>query len=243
MPDGATPRLSYGWLLGNHRAVKLVVLLLLAVDVLIFGVHWYAVARGSSTRVFYLDTELSYGEVVQYFEFAWLVILVGIYALEHRSWQVAMWLPAFAYFLADDALMIHERLGRRLADAYGLQETLGPQGLELGQHLVSGLAGILLLIPLVAGYVRGRPSSRWIYRGFLVLVGVLLFFGIVVDGLHVLLIENPRRGDWLGFIEDGGEMLAASAMVAFALRLNLSGGAPGLPISEGRGGRRLTGVA
>lgn len=229
MPDGQTPRLNYNWLLHNQRAVTLVLVMLLVIDVLIFGVHWYAVVRDSSTRVFYLDTELSYGEVVQYFKFAWLLVLTAAFAIEHRSWQIAMWLPVFAYLLADDALRIHERVGRELAAAFGLQEALGAPGLELGQHIVFGLAGLLLMVPLVVGYLRSDSRARRIYRCFLLLIGVLAFFAIVVDLLHVLVVENPARGDWVGFIEDGGEMLAGTALVVFALRLNLSGGEPGLP--------------
>lgn len=235
MPVDDTPRLNYDWLIRNQRAVQLVLILVLVIDLLIFSVHWYAVARGSGTRVFYLDTELSYGEVVQYFKFAWLVVLTAFFAIEHRSWQIAMWLPVFAYLLADDALRIHERLGRQLSNALGLRETLGPPGLELAQHSVFGIAGLLLMIPLIIGYLRGDSRSRWIYRCFLLLIGILAFFAIVVDLLHVVVVENPRRGDWMGFIEDGGEMLAASALVVFALRLNLSGGKRGLSKADGGG--------
>lgn len=176
---------------------------------------------------------MSYAEVFQYFKFAWLLVLVALYAFEHRSWQVSMWLPVFAYLLADDALQFHERFGQQLVGVLGLTGAFGLRAVDFGELIVTGAATLVLMIPLIVGYVHSDARSRWIYRVFLVLVGVLAFFGVALDMLHIILGEYGL-GSLMAFLEDGGEMLSVTAMVAFALRINLSGGQPGfaLPVRE-----------
>lgn len=230
MPDPERPRLTYRWLIVDQRAVKIVLTLLVVADLLLFAVHWYAAAQGTLNPVYFVDKDLSYAEVFQYFKLTWLLALVALYVIEHRSWQVAMWLPAFAYFLGDDALQFHERGGRHLARTLELSDALGLRAVDFGELLITGAAGLVLAIPLIVGYLHGDARTRGIYQGFVVLVGVLLFFGVVMDMIHIL--AGPLgRGSPLGFVEDGGEMLSITAMVAFALRLSLSGGQPGFPVA------------
>lgn len=244
-------RTGVRWLVGGHRAVRLVVAMVLVLDAVLAAIHLEAVVRGSGNVLLYLDADRSYGEFFQYLKFVWLLLLVALYAVEQRTWQIAMWLPAFAYFLADDSLQLHETWGGRLVEILRIDGVLGLRAQDLGEHLVSGLAGLALLLPLVLAYVHSDERTRWIHRGFLVLVGLLLFFGVVLDSIHVVVIDEPRTGDWMGFIEDGGEMFAVTLMVAFAVRINLSGGAPGFEesgtddaggLATGRGPRQHHGA-
>lgn len=205
----------------RRRALTLVLLLVLATDLLLLAVHLYARLQGSPHDVYYVDADRGFGEFFQYVKFVWLIVLVALIAYDRRSWQIGMWLLPFTYFLLDDALLVHERAGTRLSESLELPELLGLRAVDVGEHLVSGMVGLMVLLPLIIGYLRADRPSRRIYHVFTVAVGALLFFGIVVDSLHIVIIEEPRIGDWMGFVEDGGEMLATSALVIAAIAFAL----------------------
>lgn len=213
----------------DNRAVVVLLLVLVLTDVCFLALHLYAVAREHPDGLFYLDVDRSYSEVFQYLKYVWLMALLGLYAVEQRVWQVAAWLPLFAYFLVDDAMRVHERGGAWFAANTGLTDRFGLRAVDFGELAVSALAGAILIVPLLAGYLRGDARTRWIFRWVGGLVGVLVVFGVLIDMLHIVVVENPSTGDWMGFVEDGGEMLALTAVVAFAVRINLSGGMPGFP--------------
>lgn len=205
----------------RRRALTLVLLLVLATDLLLLAVHLYARLQDSPHDVYYVDADRGFGEFFQYVKFVWLIVLVALIAYDRRSWQIGMWLLPFTYFLLDDALLVHERAGTRLSESLELPELLGLRAVDVGEHLVSGMVGLVVLLPLIIGYLRADRPSRRIYHVFTVAVGALLFFGIVVDSLHIVIIEEPRIGDWMGFVEDGGEMLATSALVIAAIAFAL----------------------
>jgi len=230
--DARAGRDSVGTVTDRRRALVLVMLLVIVTDALLLGVHLYARTLSSPHQVYYVDADRGFGEFFQYVKFVWLIVLVAVIARDRRSWQIAMWLLPFTYFLLDDALLVHERAGARLAGSLDLPEAIGLRATDLGEHLVSGIAGVVVLLPLATGYLLAPRPARRVYHRFTVGVGALLFFGIVVDSLHIVILEEPRIGDWLGFIEDGGEMLSTSALVIMAIGFAL----PARPQSNGLSG-------
>src|SRR5690625_731000 len=113
--DDPHDRSSSGWRAGGNRGVLLFAALLITLDLVIFAIDLYARALGLPNVTFYVDTDRGFGELVQYVKYAWLMMLVGFYAVENRTWRVAMWLPVFAFFLVDDAFEGHEYAGFQLA--------------------------------------------------------------------------------------------------------------------------------
>ena len=87
-------------------------------------------------------------------------------------------------------------------------------------------------MPLIVGYLRGDARTKWIFRVMLALMVVLLVFALVVDAVHGLFIDIKLIDRAVGFIEDFGEMLALSALVVFAFRINVRGGMPGFAEDE-----------
>lgn len=206
--------------LRRERPVVLAAVLLLVGDLLIIAVHGIAAVQDRVDHLYYVDSDRGYGELFQYLKYAWLLVLLGIYAVEQRSWRVATWLPLFTYFLLDDALAVHERAGEWVAQRWSLAPVLGLRAVDLGELLVSAAAGLLVLLPVALAFVGSTPPTRQIFYGLGLLVAVLLSFGIVLDMVHIIVVDEPRIGDPVGLIEDGGEMLALSMLVVFVYGLN-----------------------
>lgn len=122
-----------------------------------------------------------------------------------------------AFVLVDDAARYHERFGGFLVDWLNLPAAPRLRRQDTGEVLAWGLAA-LVLTPLFFGSLRRRRAGD---LGVLALMsigfGALVFFGIVVDLLHVAVPKS--LGPILGLIEDGGEMLAIAFIATLALGL------------------------
>ncbi len=233
-PLPRTLRGGLDWLLRGNRAALVVGLMLLVADAALIAVHLDAVSRQSANPMLYVDIDRSYAELLQYLKFLWLLALLVWYSVEQRSWQMATWLPVFAYFLADDALSWHESMGARVAGQLATGPVFFLSAQDVGEILVTAGAGLVLLLPLVVGYVRANRPTRWVFHVLAALLVVLAGFGVVVDALHMVVVENPRTGDWMGTLEDGGEMVVVTVVVAFVVRLVARGGEPGLALRAPR---------
>jgi hypothetical protein len=217
------------WCARDNRAVLLVLVGLVVFDLMAIALHIYATVRQLDNFIYYIHLDHSYGEFYQYAKYVWIFLLIAFHAFENRSWRVAMWLPATAFFFVDDTLEVHERSGAWVREAFGLGPAFGLRAQDVGELAFLGAAGLLITVPLVLGWIGADRRTRAIYLGFAALVGVLAFFGIVVDGVHMAFLEYPLVRSVLSVLEDGGEMVAVTLMVVFALRLNLSGGRQGFP--------------
>lgn len=165
------------------------------------------------TQFLRINVEFGLGEIFQYGKF--LVISFAMALLARRSRQVgpALWGLIFAYLAADDAFAIHEAFGRSLARWWGLEE--GAIISQVGAGLTLGVVvGALAVTAYFAGGLSHRVAA---VLGF-GLVG-LGFFAVGVDAFHGLEFVSESR--YLNIatrlVEEGGEMLAASFLVAFAL--------------------------
>lgn len=232
-PDGTNPipRLSkaLGWVFRDQRAVLLLFLLVIVGDAFFILLHITKDVAGWQNRLLELDTDRGYAEVFQYIKFIYIIVLLSLFSWARRTWQVALWIPVFIYLLLDDSLRIHETGGGILVRTLGLQNMFALRAQDYGELLVVAIAGALLAIPLVIGYYKGTQLTKSIYRLLLCLVILLAIVGVGIDMLHIAARRIYSGYDFIAIIEDGGEMIVVSLIVAFCLRLNISGGAPGVP--------------
>lgn len=172
------------------------------------------------TDLLSLEQDRGYAEFYQYVKWLWIVLLLG--ALSRRTGLSALsaWIPLFVYFLFDDAMMLHERLGARVADHIpaGLP-TFGLRTQDLGELTVSGLFFAVWSLTMLVAWRRGSLRMRQISLDLGLLVALLLFFGVVFDMLHAALGPVLRMHFAFGTVEDGGELLAVSLIVWFLFRL------------------------
>ena len=196
----------------------MLLLLLVAADLLFVAAHLVHVYTpylpGPLSS---LERDRGHAEHFQYVKLLWLVMLFAGLALRQRSLVHGAWATVFAYLLVDDALSIHETYGAAVADALGLGAPAGLGPSDLGQVVVSGAAGavLLLLVGLTcrAAGDREREQSRVV----LAMVAALAFFGVVVDMAGSALRQTPLARP-AGLLEDAGELLVVSLILATVFR-------------------------
>jgi hypothetical protein len=231
-PITSKVRNTWRWTFENQRAVKFVLAFVVSVDILLMLIHVVVMVGWDAPDILRIDMDGSYGEAYQYAKYVWLLILLLVYARENRNWPIVAWALLVFYFLVDDALVIHERVGLWYSSS-SWSFDVGPLSAQtFGELTMSALVGLLLVVPLVVGYTRADLRTKEIYRVMVALVVVLLVFALVVDAVHALFIDVKLIDRALGFVEDMGEMLTLSAMVVYAFRLNVKGGMPGFAHAE-----------
>jgi hypothetical protein len=224
---GTVVRTTWRWLLDGQRAVRIVLALLLSVDAGLGLIHIVVMAGWDAPDIWRVDMDGSYGEAYQYAKYLWLIILLVVYARHERRWPLLAWVPLVAYFMFDDSLLIHERIGHWYA-TQGWAFGFGPlHAQSLGELATIAVIGVVLVAIIAIGYVRADTRTRWIFRVLIALTVVLLIFAVFLDAVHGL-FEDVRLIDRsLGFFEDFGEMIVLTFMVVFAFRINVSGGLSG----------------
>jgi hypothetical protein len=157
-----------------------------------------------------IGADHSYAE---FFGYAKALAVVALLISAHRlssKWMYSVWAGVFAYVVLDDALLIHERLGRALA---------GPSSSDwewdMGQLATWGVVGLALLAITVASLVRSSGQERT--NGVLLLATLLAlgFFAVAIDLAHVLFRASfTGASQVFTVIEEGGEQLVLSLAVA-----------------------------
>jgi len=198
----------------SHRASLTLLLMLLGADLYFVVRHVRALDDGEESLHF-LDTPLGYPESFQTLQWLWCFGLVALIAVVLRRWAFAALLPLLAFFLLTDTFELHERFGRRLADALALEPVLGLRSRDLGEMIVLGGAALVTVpIALIGLRLASRADRAHLLR-VLVLLGLVFFCGVVLDLVHILIVDDARPGDAFGVLEDGGEMLGATLLVAY----------------------------
>lgn len=200
-------------------------LLLMLIGVILYSVarHLRAAATGGDPLLF-LDTPLGYPEAFQTLQWLWAIGLVALIAVLLRRWAFAALLPLLVFMVLTDTFELHERYGRRLAEALAIEPMLGLRSQDFGELLVLGGAALVTVPIALIGLWRAGSADRVHFLRILVLLGLVLFCGVALDAVHILVVDDPGPGDAFGIIEDGGEMLGASLLVAYLFWLWLTRG-------------------
>lgn len=164
-----------------------------------------------------LAVDGGYSEVFQYIKEYWTALLFFAMAWRARDVLFAAWALLFTYLLCDDALTIHESLGRMIAMRLELVPVLGIRAADVGELIVSAIAGAVFLVLIGGFYLRGSENGKSVSRDLTLLLAVLVFFGVVVDAVHLAIQEHRIHG--LTVFEDSGEMVAMSLIASYAVRL------------------------
>jgi len=193
------------------KPAVILLLILLAADVAYVAMH----LRYPNARLFSLSAERSYSEVFQYMKEYWITGLLLLLAVRRQETVFVVWAALFGYLLVDDSRGLHERLGQALAGDDPLARVLGVRAQDIGELLVSGAAAAVFFAAIALAHRRasagGRAESWCLVR----LCIALAAFGIGVDIVHELL---PPGGSYslIAILEDGGEMVVMTFILAFA---------------------------
>ena len=166
-----------------------------------------------------IETDKGYAEVYQYLKYLWIIVLLFFISIKERTLLYLPWFLLFAYFLVDDALRVHELLGKQIGEYIGIRPPFGLRQDDLGELIVSACAGLLLLPAMLAAYRSAARANRKVFHDLVLLVLLLVIFGVGVDMVHIVFSGSPRMELVLGILEDGGEMLAVSLLLWYVFLL------------------------
>lgn len=206
----------------SNRSALIFLILLLGGDLIYIAVHCInTFALNTPNSLLDIHKDGGFAEMYQYLKFIWIVGLLFLVARRNRAWRYLVWVGFFVYLLVDDSSMLHERLGRLIAANLNFLPPLGLRLQDIGELVVSAIAGILFLIPLVLAYRDGSQVFRKTSQDLTLLILLLIFFGVVVDMVHMAVNLGWTVGFILGVIEDGGEMLSVSLLAWYVFLLSV----------------------
>jgi len=194
-------------------------LLLLSADMAFVLMHLvHTLSPLLSDHLFSIERDRGYGEAFQYTKAYWIAIMLAVLGWRTREAIYGAWTLLYIYLLCDDALQIHEQVGRAVVRRLGYAPTLGLRAQDLGELTVYAVVGLVFLVLIVSVYLRSARDARSASIDLAVLSGAIGFFAVPVDMLHSI-SGGSRFGGVLGLVEDGGELVAMSAVCWYVLQL------------------------
>jgi hypothetical protein len=163
-------------------------------------------------RGFRFGRERAVPEVVGYVFTAWAAGLALYLAVAQRQAVMIGWSAVFAMLLADDYLMLHERMAKVVFVTFGIPH---PWGQPLGEIGWIGGVGLVLLTVIAIGHKFASPQWRAASRVLIVLLALLVLCGVVIDGFNAF-VPNVKPWNVLFIVlEDGGELLLLGVAATF----------------------------
>ena len=172
-----------------------------------------------ASPLFNIETDNGYAEAYQHFKFVAIILVFAYLCIVKKIRHFLPWAVLFTYFLLDDSLQLHERLGSVIASAIPITPPFGLRRQDLGELSVTVTAGLLILPSLLWAYYSAQPLIRQIFHKLALLLGLLVVFGVGVDMVHTAFMDHPIISPLLALVEDGGEMLVISLFVSYAFSL------------------------
>jgi hypothetical protein len=195
-----------------------VLFLVIATDLLFIILHLLHVYSPYFTDSrFSLEIDRSFSEVFQYVKQYWIALIFCWLSILKFERSYLVWALLFGYLLLDDALMLHEVLGKRVAKYLQYHSMFKLRARDLGELTVNALAGMAFLLAIVGAYCWGTEEFRGVSKRLMLVLFLLVFFGVVDDMVHVTLPSASIPYQLLGVIEDGGEMVVMSVIGWYVL--------------------------
>jgi hypothetical protein len=205
----------------NRNTHRRVFMWLLCADLALIAAHLVAMLWPDllTDPRWSVEYDGGFGEDFQYLKWALLSLTFAVVAWKQRAIGFLAWSLLFGYLLLDDRLQLHERGGVYFAARLDLSWVPYLRPRDVGELISVALVGAALMLPIAAFWRFGSAAVRRTTEDMAVLMLMLVAFGVGVDALHSALLHAPALADWLGLIEDGGEMIVASLMAAYAVAL------------------------
>ena len=135
------------------------------------------------------------------------IICLAAYAFKKaKEFFYAAYAVLFVSVLADDFLGLHEAIAEWLSNP----SLLGKYGDLPAALLISGVPLALTAFGFFKLEIGRKLPGLMLLAGF----GLMAFFAVVVDNLHELLIGSQHLQTASSFVEDGGELVSLTAILA-----------------------------
>jgi hypothetical protein len=200
---------------------RTLLLLLVAADLAFIVLHvLYIETNLLRGRPFSLEADNGLPEAFQYVKQFWVALCMAAMFRRVREVVYVGWMLVFTFLLLDDAFQFHERIGEWLGQRYALPVVFGLRPDDIGELLFAAIVGGTAAVLIGFGIWRGDADARIVSRDMVILVVVLAALGVGLDLLHVITyFKAPLLAQFLLIVEDGGEMLIVSAMVAYMVNV------------------------
>lgn len=209
----------------RYKSTRTIIHAILAANGFLIGLHIFLVFAAyfdiyrDAHRKLFVTTEGGYPEIFNYVQLAVLAWLMLHVFVQTRQAIYASLGALFLLALGEDALQLHERVGRYAASIdLPAPASLGAN--HFGELLHWLGVGAVSVAALVYGLVASNAEDRKVGAIFVFLIFMLGFFAAVGDATYIVLREKFfGAGFILGIAEDGGEMLTIALAVSAALLL------------------------
>ncbi|MEJ2750678.1 MAG: hypothetical protein P8183_22645, partial [Anaerolineae bacterium] len=180
--------------------VKTVLLTLLLVDTLFVIVHVVHILIDRVlpgyhgfllSDMFALDKDGGYPEIFQYMQELAIVLMLGLLYWRRKFFIYLAWDIFFLFLLLDDSLQFHETLGETVNNLIAFPSIGGIRGQDIGEVMTTAVIGAFLLGVVLYGYLKGSPLLRAFTHRMIVLVGLLIATGVLVDLVHFVFADSP----------------------------------------------------
>ena len=165
--------------------------------------------------------EASYAEAYQYIKEYWIVLLLLFIAIKKAQTIYFAWSSLFGYFLLDDSLQIHEKLGEYIVNYFSLQPLFGLRAQDLGELAISIFFGLIIFSFIGVAYFKCDNKAKKVSQIIFFLVLFLVLFGVVLDMVDVIIPVYLLKA-LFGLIEDGGEMIVMSIILGYVYNASMS---------------------
>lgn len=205
----------------SYPKLKKLLYLLLALDLFFIILHLYTITLPTvegSDKLLRLDMDFGYAEMFQYLQFITTAFILLFLFFKEKEFIFIVWSLFHLVLFADDAFQFHEGFGAQFVGVFGISDAFGLRGKDFGELIIAGFMGLFFAIPILYTLFSGNQRTQNITIHYILLTGLLLFFGIGIDMLHSLLRFVPGSSI-LTIVEDAGEMIAGSLMVWYSFYL------------------------
>ncbi|NKI26584.1 hypothetical protein HCG49_08415 [Arenibacter sp. 6A1] len=196
------------WLLGLMLVLDII--FVLAHVLIIYLIFIRVEFDWSASMLFLVNRDGGYPEIFQYFKYLLVLGAIVYFFIKDKAYNYFSWFLLFVMLLLDDSLKFHERFGTWVVEQFNYQPAFGFRAQDLGELTYVALFGSLLLISMVIGFHRGNEEYKKKNIDLGLLFVLFLFFGIVIDMMHVLIGGGRYMQLIMVILEDGGEMFSLS---------------------------------
>jgi len=189
--------------------------LVLALAVL-FDLGFIELYRKLGSTAFDIEVENAYPEYYENLKEFFIAGMAIWVFIRKKELLYACWAGLLTYLFVDDTFQLHERIGAFLGGLIWFHPPLGLRPSDVGELIVSAVVGTCFLVALALNFRQGTREAKGVSLALFGLLISLAAFGVVVDMVHIV-IQSDVWKYRLGLIEDGGEMLVVSSMLAFVL--------------------------
>ena len=179
-----------------------------------------------------LDLDGSLAEYFQYFEeLSIALILLGL-AIRRRDGGLLLWGLLFLYLFIDDGFSIHENMGLLIEGAFQSVASIN-LSVHIYEMLFSMMVAAVFLLSIVFNCFRQKSVyDRAITYDLVFLLGLIGFFGVFVDVLHVILGSVWWMYLLFTVVEEAGELFTFSLILVYVYQLARSNEGEGVLVIQ-----------